>query len=90
MTYGSRKSLHSALSIGTASGTYAFTEYSVIGLHCVQCRPETITVLYSLDFSVSDPNSFYTDPDPACRAEYLSGSGSRVLMNKNRKNCLLC
>ncbi len=36
--------------------------------------------------SVSDPYSFYTDPDPAFWAEYQSGSGSRVLMTKNWKN----
>jgi hypothetical protein len=33
--------------------------------------------------SVSDPYSFYTDPDRAFQAEYRSGSGSRVLMTKN-------
>jgi hypothetical protein len=33
--------------------------------------------------SVSDPNSFDTDPDPAFLAEFLSGS--RVLMTKLKK-----
>jgi hypothetical protein len=45
--------------------------------------------------SVSDPNSLIPDPDPAFKAEYCSGSGSRsgdpnevpdrVLMTKNWK-----
>jgi hypothetical protein len=38
--------------------------------------------LYKID-SVSNPYSFYTDPDPAFQAEYRSGS--RVLMTKNLK-----
>jgi hypothetical protein len=43
--------------------------------------------------SVSDPDFFIPDPDPAFLAEYQSGSdsgyGSRVLMTKNLKNLQL-
>jgi hypothetical protein len=36
-------------------------------------------------YRVSDPYSFGTDPDPAFKAEYRSGSGSRVFTTKNYK-----
>jgi hypothetical protein len=51
---------------------------------------------YGIRSSVSDPYSSLvpfkgpkkSDPDPAFKAEYGSGSGSRVLMTKNLKKNL--
>jgi hypothetical protein len=41
---------------------------------------------YCTYISVSDPDSIIPDPDPAFKAAYQSGSGSRVFMKKIEKN----